>query len=72
MRIKEIRALTDEQLEGRLGELRQELFNLRFQVAAYKNPTPSRFKHAKKEIARIKTIQHERQLEKLAAAQKQG
>lgn len=69
MRNKEIRAVSDEQLEQRLGELSQELFNLRFQVAAYKNPTPSRFKQAKKEIARIKTIQRERELEKLAAAQ---
>ncbi len=70
MRNNEIRALTDQQLVERLGELKQELFNLRFQVAAYKNPNPSRFNQAKKEIARIKTIQRERELANMAAAQK--
>ncbi len=67
MNNKEIRALSDEQLNEQIGKLSQELFNLRFQVAAYKNPSPARFGQVKREIARIKTILRERELQKLAA-----
>jgi large subunit ribosomal protein L29 len=67
MNNKEIRALSEEQLNEQLGKLSQELFNLRFQVAAYKNPSPARFGQVKREIARIKTILRERELQKLAA-----
>lgn len=67
MRNKELRALQVAQLVERLDQLNQELFNLRFQLAAYKNPSPARFLQVKKEIARIKTIQRERELENLAA-----
>jgi large subunit ribosomal protein L29 len=67
MRNKELRALQVAQLVERLDQLNQELFNLRFQLAAYKNPSPARFRQVKKEIARIKTIQRERELENLAA-----
>jgi large subunit ribosomal protein L29 len=67
MNNKEIRALSEEQLNEQIAKLSQELFNLRFQVAAYKNPSPARFGQAKREIARIKTILRERELQKLAA-----
>jgi len=69
MRNNELRAMTDAQMAEQILSLKQELFNLRFQVAAYKNPVPSRFKQAKKEIARINTILRERELERLAAKQ---
>ena len=68
MRIDEIRAFNDEQLAGQVLTLKEELFNLRFQLASYKNPSPARFGEVRKTIARIKTIQRERELEKAAAA----
>ncbi|MEI7555466.1 50S ribosomal protein L29 [Candidatus Chlorohelix sp.] len=67
MRINELRALNDEQLEEQVQDLNKELFNLRFQLAAYKNPSPARFGQVKKKIARIKTIQRERELHNLVA-----
>lgn len=64
MRASEIRAMTDDQLRQQISDLNQEHFNLRFQLASYKNPNPGRFGQVKKDIARIKTILHERELER--------
>jgi large subunit ribosomal protein L29 len=66
-RIREIRAMNDDQLRQQLDELHSELFNLRFQRAAYKNPSPARFGQIKKNIAQIKTILREREIEALIA-----
>jgi len=66
-RIRELRAMNDDQLSQQLGELNEELFNLRFQRAAYKNPSPARFGQIKKNIAQIKTILREREIEALIA-----
>lgn len=66
-RIREIRAMNDDQLRQQLDELSAELFNLRFQRAAYKNPSPARFGQIKKNIAQIKTILREREIEALIA-----
>ncbi len=68
MRTNEIRAMNDEQLAQQIVDLHQELFNLRFQLASYKNPNPGRFGQVKKDIARIKTILRERELEREAQA----
>lgn len=68
MRVDEIRALNDDQLKEQVKSLHEELFNLRFQLAAYKNPSPARFNMVRKTIARIQTIQRERELEQMAAA----
>jgi large subunit ribosomal protein L29 len=67
-RPSELRALTDEDLEHRLAERRQELFNLRFQSVTGALENTSRLKLAKREIARILTVVHEREAE----AAKQG
>ena len=56
----ELRSLTDEELDKRLHDTRQELFNLRFQSATGALENSARLKLAKREIARILTIQHER------------
>ena len=60
MRARELRDLTDEELENRLADTRQELFNLRFQAATGALENTTRLKLAKREIARILTVQHER------------
>ena len=66
-KIREIRAMSDTQLRQQIDELQAELFNLRFQRAAYKNPSPARFGQIKKNIAQIKTILREREIEALIA-----
>ena len=59
---KEIRDLSEAELVNRAAELKQELFNLRFQLAVNQLDNPTRIKAVKKEIAIIKTIQREREL----------
>ncbi len=62
MRPKEIRDLTSEELEKKLSDLKEELFNLRFQLATGQLDNPMRVQDVRKSIARVKTIQHERGL----------
>ena len=62
MKASEIKYLTDPELETRLSELKEELFNLRFQLAVNQLDNPTRIKAVKKDIARIKTVQREREL----------
>jgi large subunit ribosomal protein L29 len=56
-----LRDLSDDDLEQRLADTRQELFNLRFQSATGALENPGRIKLTKREIARILTIRNERQ-----------
>ena len=56
-----MRDLTDDELEQRLHETRQELFNLRFQSATGALENSARVRLAKREIARILTVQHDRE-----------
>ena len=65
MKAKELRGLTDEELQAKLGESRQELFKLRFQAATGALDSSARLQQAKREIARILTIQNERSAEKV-------
>ena len=53
--------MTDEELENRLADTRQELFNLRFQGVTGALENTARLKLAKREIARILTIRNERE-----------
>jgi large subunit ribosomal protein L29 len=53
--------MTDDELEHRLAETRQELFNLRFQSVTGALENTARLKLAKREIARILTIRNERE-----------
>jgi large subunit ribosomal protein L29 len=52
--------MTDEELQRRLDETRQELFNLRFQAATGALENSARLRLAKREIARILTLRNER------------
>ncbi|MCL2036659.1 MAG: 50S ribosomal protein L29 [Oscillospiraceae bacterium] len=60
--VKEFRELSELELEKQVTELKQELFNLRFQLAVNQLDNPMRIKAVKKQIAVIKTIQREREL----------
>lgn len=60
---KEIRELSVEELDKREAELKEELFNLRFQLAVNRLENPMRIKAVKKEIAVVKTIRRQREIE---------
>ncbi len=61
MKARQLRDLTNDELEHKLAETRQELFNLRFQSATGALDNPARLRLAKREIARLLTIRHERE-----------
>ena len=62
MKAKQLHELTNEELNTKLGELKEELFNLRFRHATGQLESPITLRTCKKDIARIKTILREREL----------
>lgn len=62
MKTTEIRELSAAELDTKLADLKEELFNLRFQMATGQCENPMKISDVKKSIARIKTIQREREL----------
>ncbi|SFG10664.1 LSU ribosomal protein L29P [Novosphingobium sp. CF614] len=58
---EDLRAKTDDQLTADLVDLKREQFNLRFQAATSQLERPARIKEVRRDIARIKTLQAERQ-----------
>ena len=65
MKPAEIRELSAEDLQGKLKEARQELFNLRFQMATSQLDNTARVGQVKKDIARIQTEMRARELRAL-------
>ncbi|WP_418853720.1 50S ribosomal protein L29 [Phascolarctobacterium succinatutens] len=61
MKTTEIRELSAAELDTKLADLKEELFNLRFQMATGQCENPMKIRDVKKSIARIKTIQRERE-----------
>lgn len=59
MKVNEIRDMNAEELDQQVASLKEELFNLRFQLATGQLENPMRIKEVKKSIARIKTVQRE-------------
>ena len=62
MKISELRSLTDLELNNRLNDSHQEMFNLRFQRASGQLTNTARVNEVRKTIARIKTLLREREL----------
>jgi len=62
MKAREIREMSDEHLDLTLKDTIKHLFQLRFQSATERLETPSEIKKAKRDIARLKTVQRLRQL----------
>jgi len=60
MKIQEVRELSDKQLREKENELKEELFNLRFQLATGQLENHMRIKEVRRSIARVKTIINER------------
>ncbi len=59
MNVKELREMSPEKLEEQLKDLKKELFNLRFQHAINQLDNPTRIAAVKKDIARVKTLLRE-------------
>ncbi|RPF56583.1 50S ribosomal protein L29 [Abyssicoccus albus] len=66
MKAKEIRELTTAEIENEVKSLKEELFNLRFQLATGQLENTARIREVRKSIARMKTIVRERELEQTA------
>ena len=63
MKAKNLRDLTQEELDRKITELKEELFNLRFQLATGQLENPMRLREVRKTIARTHTVLRQRQLE---------
>jgi large subunit ribosomal protein L29 len=61
VKAKDLRDLTDEELENQLADRRRELFNLRFQAATGALENTARLKLARRELARTLSVRHERE-----------
>jgi len=62
MKAKDFRNLTTAEIEQNVASLKEELFNLRFQLATGQLETTSRIKQVRKDIARAKTVLRQREL----------
>ncbi len=62
MKVKEIRELSTEEINKKLVETKEELFNLRFQQATGSLEKPSRIRDLRHTIARMKTVLKEREI----------
>ena len=61
MKANEVRKMSSNELESKLGELKKDLFTLRLQHATNQLENPIRIAEVKKDIARVKTILREQQ-----------
>ena len=64
MKVKEIRELSNEEINAKLKESKEELFNLRFQQATGQLENTARLKAVRKNIARLRTAQNQKNNEK--------
>jgi len=64
--VKNLRGLTTVELEEKIKDLKKELFNLRFQFVSGRVENPAKLKQTRREIARVKTILHEKLLSEAA------
>lgn len=62
MKANEVRDLTTAEVEEKIKSLKEELFNLRFQLATGQLENPARLRDVRKSIARAKTVLREREL----------
>ena len=65
MELKEMRTMTEVELNTELSKMKKELFNLRFQHATGQLENPVKMRELKKDIARVKTIIKEKELAKV-------
>ena len=65
MKMEELRKLSTEELNNKIKENKEELFNLRLQQATGNLEKPVRLRELRKQVAKMKTIIRERELEKV-------
>ncbi len=66
-RPSELRELPDDELRARVDAAKEELFNMRFQLATGQLDNPMRIKEVRRELARLLTLLRERELEESEA-----
>jgi len=66
MKIDDLRAMTMDELQAKLGELSEEQFNLRFRLATEPLDDPLRIRKVRREIARVKTLIREKEASEAA------
>ncbi|BAD42049.1 50S ribosomal protein L29 [Symbiobacterium thermophilum] len=62
MKVKEIREMSTEEIKAKVAELKEELFNLRFQLAVNNLENTARIREVRRAIAQCKTVIREREL----------
>jgi large subunit ribosomal protein L29 len=62
MRAAEIRDLSDAEIQERIGQIQEELFRLRFRAATQELENPALLRQLRRDLARFKTILHQREL----------
>ncbi|MGI6257235.1 MAG: 50S ribosomal protein L29 [Anaerovoracaceae bacterium] len=67
MELKKMREMTDAELTVELSKMKKDLFNLRFQHVTGQLENPIKMRDTKRDIARVKTIIREKELEKVRA-----
>ena len=67
MELKKMREMTDAELNAELNKMKKELFNFRFQHVTGQLENPIKMRELKRDIARVKTIIREKELEKAQA-----
>ena len=67
MELNKMREMTDAELAAELEKMKKELFNLRFQHVTGQLDNPLQMREVRKNIARVKTIMREKELEKAQA-----
>lgn len=72
MKVKEIRAMTDAELREKVQELTDELFRVRFRAGTDPEVNPGKMRTLRRDIARMRTIQRERELAATRGSQATG
>ena len=67
MELNKMREMTDAELAAELEKMKKELFNLRFQHVTGQLENPLQMREVRKNIARVKTIMREKELDKVQA-----
>lgn len=67
MKVSELRDMSDEQLQFTLNETEKNLFRLRMQAQTERLDAPSELRKQRRLIARVKTVQRQRELSKVVA-----
>lgn len=62
VKAKELRALTDQELQKKMNDAKDELFRLRFQLATGQLDNSMRIKEVRRSIAKVKTVIREREI----------